>query len=190
MEERGGFEPPVVFSYSRFPGVRLRPLSHLSTAGGEGAKASAGTQQDFARNQQPGRDSSGDCVQFRRRASRALAPRQPIHEPADWATIGPSSRHGDDGSPVRQRAASRGPPTDSAPTPDASRREASRAGRAWSHIRDRAVRSFRETSSGEKRSDRVARPSPPPPPPPKGQAPRHPRRGAPTSTKKSAAGRR
>ena len=30
MAERGGFEPPVVFSYSRFPGVRLKPLSHLS----------------------------------------------------------------------------------------------------------------------------------------------------------------
>ena len=33
MAERGGFEPPVVFSYSRFPGVRLKPLSHLSAAG-------------------------------------------------------------------------------------------------------------------------------------------------------------
>ncbi|MDB6054243.1 MAG: hypothetical protein JWN25_1766 [Verrucomicrobiales bacterium] len=31
VEERGGFEPPVLFRYSRFPGVRLKPLSHLST---------------------------------------------------------------------------------------------------------------------------------------------------------------
>ena len=31
LAERGGFEPPVVFSYSRFPGVRLKPLSHLSS---------------------------------------------------------------------------------------------------------------------------------------------------------------
>ncbi len=30
MAEREGFEPTVVFSYSRFPGVRLKPLSHLS----------------------------------------------------------------------------------------------------------------------------------------------------------------
>ncbi len=32
MAERAGFEPTVVFSYSRFPGVRLKPLSHLSAA--------------------------------------------------------------------------------------------------------------------------------------------------------------
>jgi hypothetical protein len=31
VEERGGFEPPVLFRYSRFPGVRLKPLSHLSS---------------------------------------------------------------------------------------------------------------------------------------------------------------
>ena len=30
LAERGGFEPPVLFRYSRFPGVRLKPLSHLS----------------------------------------------------------------------------------------------------------------------------------------------------------------
>jgi hypothetical protein len=30
LAEREGFEPTVVFSYSRFPGVRLKPLSHLS----------------------------------------------------------------------------------------------------------------------------------------------------------------
>ena len=31
MAERGGFEPPVAFDYSRFPGVRVKPLCHLST---------------------------------------------------------------------------------------------------------------------------------------------------------------
>ena len=30
MAEREGFEPSVVFSYARFPGVCLKPLSHLS----------------------------------------------------------------------------------------------------------------------------------------------------------------
>src|SRR3954471_1361735 len=30
MAERVGFEPTVVFSYARFPGVCLKPLSHLS----------------------------------------------------------------------------------------------------------------------------------------------------------------
>lgn len=33
LAEREGFEPTVVFSYSRFPGVRLKPLSHLSAVG-------------------------------------------------------------------------------------------------------------------------------------------------------------
>src|SRR4051812_40255599 len=33
MAEREGFEPTVLFRYSRFPGVRLKPLSHLSTEG-------------------------------------------------------------------------------------------------------------------------------------------------------------
>ncbi len=31
MAEREGFEPTVRFRYSRFPGARLKPLSHLST---------------------------------------------------------------------------------------------------------------------------------------------------------------
>jgi hypothetical protein len=30
VAEREGFEPTVLFRYSRFPGVRLKPLSHLS----------------------------------------------------------------------------------------------------------------------------------------------------------------
>jgi len=30
MAERGGFEPPVLFRHSRFPGVRVKPLCHLS----------------------------------------------------------------------------------------------------------------------------------------------------------------
>ena len=30
MAEREGFEPSVVISYARFPGVCLKPLSHLS----------------------------------------------------------------------------------------------------------------------------------------------------------------
>ncbi len=30
LAERGGFEPPVGFSHTRFPGARLKPLSHLS----------------------------------------------------------------------------------------------------------------------------------------------------------------
>ena len=34
MAEREGFEPSVVFSYARFPGVCLKPLSHLSTESG------------------------------------------------------------------------------------------------------------------------------------------------------------
>src|SRR5580693_8088651 len=33
LAERGGFEPPVPFGYSRFPGVRVKPLCHLSTRG-------------------------------------------------------------------------------------------------------------------------------------------------------------
>jgi hypothetical protein len=31
LAEREGFEPSVVISYARFPGVCLKPLSHLST---------------------------------------------------------------------------------------------------------------------------------------------------------------
>ena len=30
MAERGGFEPPVRIRHSRFPGVRVKPLCHLS----------------------------------------------------------------------------------------------------------------------------------------------------------------
>ena len=30
LAERGGFEPPVGFSHSRFPGVCIKPLCHLS----------------------------------------------------------------------------------------------------------------------------------------------------------------
>src|ERR1039457_3283969 len=30
VAERGGFEPPIPFGYSRFPGVRIKPLCHLS----------------------------------------------------------------------------------------------------------------------------------------------------------------
>ena len=30
LAEREGFEPPVGFSHARFPGVCLKPLSHLS----------------------------------------------------------------------------------------------------------------------------------------------------------------
>jgi hypothetical protein len=30
MAERGGFEPPVLIRHSRFPGVRVKPLCHLS----------------------------------------------------------------------------------------------------------------------------------------------------------------
>ncbi len=30
MAERGRFELPVLFRYSRFPGVRVKPLCHLS----------------------------------------------------------------------------------------------------------------------------------------------------------------
>ena len=33
MAERGGFEPPVPFEDSRFPGVRVKPLCHLSNRG-------------------------------------------------------------------------------------------------------------------------------------------------------------
>ncbi len=32
LAERGGFEPPVRIRHSRFPGVRVKPLCHLSTA--------------------------------------------------------------------------------------------------------------------------------------------------------------
>src|SRR5262245_60309458 len=32
MAERGGFEPPVRFAYTRFPSVLLKPLGHLSGA--------------------------------------------------------------------------------------------------------------------------------------------------------------
>ena len=30
LAEREGFEPTVLLRYSRFPGVRFKPLSHLS----------------------------------------------------------------------------------------------------------------------------------------------------------------
>src|SRR5271156_3436923 len=30
LAERGGFEPPIPLGYSRFPGVRVKPLCHLS----------------------------------------------------------------------------------------------------------------------------------------------------------------
>ena len=33
MAERGGFEPPVRFAYTRFPSVLLKPLGHLSGGG-------------------------------------------------------------------------------------------------------------------------------------------------------------
>ncbi len=33
LAEREGFEPPVAFDYARFPGVCLKPLSHLSAGG-------------------------------------------------------------------------------------------------------------------------------------------------------------
>ena len=32
LAERGGFEPPIPLGYSRFPGVRVKPLCHLSTS--------------------------------------------------------------------------------------------------------------------------------------------------------------
>ncbi len=32
LAEREGFEPPVGISYARFPGVCLKPLSHLSAS--------------------------------------------------------------------------------------------------------------------------------------------------------------
>ena len=33
LAERSGFEPEVGLPYTRFPGVRLKPLIHLSTRG-------------------------------------------------------------------------------------------------------------------------------------------------------------
>src|SRR5215472_4023461 len=33
LAERGGFEPPVRFAYTRFPSVLLKPLGHLSGGG-------------------------------------------------------------------------------------------------------------------------------------------------------------
>ena len=33
LAERGRFELPVVFTHSRFPGVRIKPLCHLSAEG-------------------------------------------------------------------------------------------------------------------------------------------------------------
>ena len=45
MAERGGFEPPVRFAYTRFPSVLLKPLGHLS-GGGESYQTGEGPQ-DF-----------------------------------------------------------------------------------------------------------------------------------------------
>ena len=48
MAERGGFEPPVAFDYSRFPGVRVKPLCHLSTESGVNSVAAACYAQCFS----------------------------------------------------------------------------------------------------------------------------------------------
>jgi hypothetical protein len=41
LAERGGFEPPIPFGYSRFPGVRIKPLCHLSAGTGTLANRAA-----------------------------------------------------------------------------------------------------------------------------------------------------
>ena len=44
MAERGGFEPPVRFAYTRFPSVLLKPLGHLS-GGGESYQTGKGAEE-------------------------------------------------------------------------------------------------------------------------------------------------
>jgi hypothetical protein len=48
MAEREGFEPSVVFSYARFPGVCLKPLSHLSAESGLMCRATRGGAMGFS----------------------------------------------------------------------------------------------------------------------------------------------
>src|ERR1043166_2289742 len=45
LAEREGFEPSVLFRYSRFPGVRLKPLSHLSTQDPQFEEVQPGAQR-------------------------------------------------------------------------------------------------------------------------------------------------
>ena len=47
MAEREGFEPSVVFSYARFPGVCLKPLSHLSATREPNVKYGPGPRNGF-----------------------------------------------------------------------------------------------------------------------------------------------
>jgi hypothetical protein len=47
MAEREGFEPSVVFSYARFPGVCLKPLSHLSATREPNVKYGQGPRNGF-----------------------------------------------------------------------------------------------------------------------------------------------
>src|ERR1051325_7639622 len=54
MAEREGFEPSVVFSYARFPGVCLKPLSHLSAESALMCRAPAAGATSFC----PRRSSS------------------------------------------------------------------------------------------------------------------------------------
>ncbi len=48
LAEREGFEPPVGISYARFPGVCLKPLSHLSASkAGNHARGGGSIAMDF-----------------------------------------------------------------------------------------------------------------------------------------------
>ncbi len=53
LAERGGFEPPIPFGYSRFPGVRVKPLCHLSTESGANSVRAARRAQLFSHNVLP-----------------------------------------------------------------------------------------------------------------------------------------
>ena len=47
MAEREGFEPSVGISYARFPGVCLKPLSHLSTESGLNVQSGCERRNEF-----------------------------------------------------------------------------------------------------------------------------------------------
>ena len=48
LAEREGFEPSVLFRYTRFPGARFKPLSHLSTEVGHNSKPNAVPRKWFS----------------------------------------------------------------------------------------------------------------------------------------------
>src|SRR5437667_9721241 len=64
MAEREGFEPSVDFTYARFPGVCLKPLSHLSMMSEANLKQGALCRNGFLREQTRPASSFGDAIKM------------------------------------------------------------------------------------------------------------------------------